>query len=96
MKTNSNSIARFDTRLSKEQKDFFEYAASLGGFRTLTEFVIFSVQEKARKIVNDHNTLLVSKKDKEIFFDALIDADKPNNKLKQAAERYKSIAKKSK
>ena len=44
--------ARFDTRLPKEQKDFFEFAANLGGFRTLTEFVIVSVQEKAKEIVD--------------------------------------------
>lgn len=96
MKANSNSIARFDTRLSKEQKDFFEYAASLGGFRTLTEFVIFSVQEKAKKIVADHNTLLESKKDKEIFFNALINASEPNTKLKDAAKRYKEVISKLK
>lgn len=91
MKTNTNSIARFDTRLSKEQKDFFEYAASLGGFRTLTEFVIFSVQERAQKIVKEHDTLLASKKDKEIFFNALLNSSKPNSKLKEAAKRYKEV-----
>jgi len=91
MKTNTNSIARFDTRLSKEQKDFFEYAASLGGFRTLTEFVIFSVQERAKKIVKEHNTLLASKRDKEIFFDALMSSSKPNSNLKEAAKRYKKV-----
>lgn len=96
MKANANSVARFDTRLSKEQKDFFEYAANLGGFRTLTEFVIFSVQEKAKKIVQEHNTILTSKKDKEIFFEAIINADKPNDKLKKAANRYKEISSKLK
>lgn len=94
MKTNTNSIARFDTRLSKEQKDFFTYAASLGGFRTLTEFVITSVQEKAQKIVKEHNTLLASKRDKEIFFDALLSSSKANRNLKEAAKRYKKVTSK--
>src|SRR5690606_38510950 len=39
--------ARFDARLSKEQKQFFEKAAYLGGYRSLTDFVILTVQEKA-------------------------------------------------
>ena len=42
MKTLEKS--RLDTRLSKEQKEFFEYAANIGGFKTLTEFIINSVQ----------------------------------------------------
>ncbi len=87
--------ARFDTRLSKEQKELFEYAAQLGGFRTLTEFVINSVQEKAKAIIDEHSTILASKKDKEIFFNAMLKSAVPNKKLKAAAAKYKkSIAKK--
>ncbi|MDP2384997.1 MAG: DUF1778 domain-containing protein [Bacteroidota bacterium] len=87
--------ARFDTRLSKEQKELFEYAAQLGGFRTLTDFVINSVQEKAKAIINQHAAILASKKDKEIFFNALLKPAAPNKKLMEAAVRYKkSLAKK--
>lgn len=80
---------RFDTRLPKEQKEFFEYAASLGGFRTLTEFVISSAQKQAKKIVEDHNKILASKKDQEIFFNALMNPEKPNENLKNAMTKYK-------
>lgn len=83
--------ARFDTRLSKEQKDFFEFAANLGGFRTLTEFVIVSVQEKAKEIVEEHNRIIASKRDQEIFFNELIKPSNPNEALTNAAMRYKSI-----
>jgi uncharacterized protein (DUF1778 family) len=83
--------ARFDTRLPKEQKDFFEFAATLGGFRTLTEFVIVSVQEKAKIIVEEHNKIISSKRDSEIFFKELINPSKPNEALKNAAARYKKI-----
>lgn len=87
MKTTEN--ARFDTRLPKEQKEFFEYAANLGGFRTLTEFVIFSVKERAKKIVDEHNKILASERDKEIFFNAIMNPQKPNKKLRNAALKYK-------
>ncbi len=86
MKTLEKS--RFDTRLTKEQKEFFEYAASLGGFRSLTEFVIFSVQQQANNIIEKRNSILASKKDQEIFFKAIIKPQEPNNKLKQAALRF--------
>lgn len=39
---------RFDTRLPKEQKVFFERAARWGGYRNLTDFVVTAVQEKAK------------------------------------------------
>lgn len=81
--------SRFDTRLPKEQKDLFEYAASLGGYRTLTEFVIVSVQERAKKIIEEHNKIIASKKDQEVFFNELINPSKSNKALKAAALRYK-------
>ncbi len=85
---NAMDKARFDTRLPKEQKDFFEYAASLGGFRTLTDFVISSVQEKAKKIVEEHDSILASKRDQEIFFNAITGTQNPNESLKSAARKY--------
>ena len=80
--------ARFDTRLPKKQKEFFERAAVLGGFRTLTEFVIYSVQDKAKQIVDEHNRILSSEKDKEVFFDALLGESQPNEALATAAKKY--------
>jgi uncharacterized protein (DUF1778 family) len=84
------AMARFDTKLSKAQKELFEYAASIGGFRTLTEFIISSVQEKAKTIIEQHKTTLASERDMEIFFDALTRPEKPNKKLIAAAQRYKN------
>jgi uncharacterized protein (DUF1778 family) len=81
-------MARFDTRMPLEQKEFFEYAASLGGFRTLTEFVMYSVKLQADKIVEKHNAILASKRDQEIFFNALVNPPLPNSNLKKAAKRY--------
>jgi uncharacterized protein (DUF1778 family) len=80
--------ARFDTKLPKEQKEFFEYAAQIGGFRTLTEFVIFSAQEHAMRIVEERNRILASEKDREIFFEALVNPPVPNEALKKAAAEY--------
>jgi uncharacterized protein (DUF1778 family) len=83
--------ARFDAKLTKDQKELFEYAASLGGFRTLTEFVIHSVQEKAKYIIKEHNNILSSQRDKEIFFSALLHPNRPNAKLQSAAKRYHNV-----
>ena len=87
-KTKPKGIARFDTRLSKEQKELFEYAAKLGGYRTLTEFVIHSAQEKARMIVQEHQQILKSDRDREIFFAELLNPGEPTQELQIAAEQY--------
>ena len=84
-----SQMARFDTRMPLEQKQFFEYAANLGGFRTLTEFVLYSVKLQADKIVERHSSILASKKDQELFFNAIINPPQPNDSLRKAAKRYK-------
>lgn len=87
------SIARFDTRLPKEQKEYFEYAANLGGYRTLTEFVLDAAQGKADEIVAKHRTIIGSKRDQEIFFEAIMNPPPPGKNLKAAAKRYEKLLK---
>jgi len=82
--------ARIDTRLSKDLKDSFELVASIEGFRNLTEFVIYSLKKESKSIIDKHNRILASKKDSEIFFNALINSDEPNQKLKFAMSSYQT------
>jgi uncharacterized protein (DUF1778 family) len=91
MKTNEKS--RLDIRLAKEKKELFEHVARLGGFKTLTDLVIFSVEKEAKKIIEEHETMLASQRDRETFFDALMSPPEPNEKLKRAASRYLAFIK---
>lgn len=83
--------ARFDTRLSKEQKMFFERAAQVGGYRSLTDFVVMAVQEKAKEIISENEQTIVSKRDSDIFFDAITNSPKANKNLTNAANEYKAL-----
>jgi uncharacterized protein (DUF1778 family) len=83
--------ARFDTRLTKEQKDFFERAASLGGFRSLTDFIIAAVQKRAKEIISESERVIDSQKDSEIFFEALTNPSSPNKDLIDAANEFKAF-----
>jgi uncharacterized protein (DUF1778 family) len=85
---------RFDTRLPKAQKEYFEYAASLGGFRTLTDFVIYAAQQQADNVMEKHNNIILSKKDAEVFFNTILNPPKPNDALKKAANAYKKLTQK--
>ncbi len=91
MSISSENKARFDTRLSKEQKDFFERAAILGGYRSLTDFVILTVQKKAKEIIEEREKIIASNRDSEIFFDAISNPDKPNKELLSAAKEFNSL-----
>jgi uncharacterized protein (DUF1778 family) len=86
--------ARFDTRLPREQKLLFERAASIGGYRNLSDFVILSAQEKANQIIKERETILASERDAGIFFDALMDGVSPNEKLLAASVEYKKATQK--
>jgi|APHig6443718053_1056840.scaffolds.fasta_scaffold566087_1 uncharacterized protein (DUF1778 family) len=85
------SLARFDTRLPEDQKEYFEYAAGLGGYRTLTEFVISSVQQKADEIVEKHRIFLATEKDQKIFFHAVMNPPAPNKRLLAAVKKYNKL-----
>ena len=85
------NTARFDAKLSKSQKELFENAAKVGGFRTLTEFVITTVQEKANEILEKNKMTIASERDREIFFRTISNPPLPNKKLIAAAKRYRNL-----
>jgi uncharacterized protein (DUF1778 family) len=79
---------RFDTRLSRKQKELFERAAQLGGYKTLSEFILSSAQQQADDILERHRQILADEKDRKTFFKALLHPPKPNATLKKAMARY--------
>ena len=91
MRISSENKARFDTRLSKEQKNFFERAAILGGYRSLTDFVILTVQKKAQEIIEERERIIASNRDSEIFYDAISKSDKTKKELVSAAKEFNSL-----
>jgi uncharacterized protein (DUF1778 family) len=88
MNTGIKDQARFDTRLPKEQKQLFEKAAYLGGYRNLTDFIVRTVQEKAKEIIKEKEQVIVSERDSQIFFDAITNSKKPSETLKKALDDY--------
>lgn len=96
MSTAIKEQARFDARLPKEQKQFFEKAAYLGGFRNLTDFIILTVQEKAKEIIKEKEQTIASERDSQIFFDAVINPKKPSETLRKALDDYNAFVSNSK
>ncbi len=89
--TNIEKTARFDTRLPVEQKKLFERAVKLGGFRSLTEFILAAAKEKAKEIIEESEMILASRRDEELFFSAVMNPESPNAALKEAAKLHNEL-----
>lgn len=73
-----------EIQLSKAQKALFEYAASLAGFDSVSEFVVQAAQFRAQELVEVHKRSIVSEQDRAIFFDALMNPAEPSQALRDA------------
>jgi len=83
--------ARLEARVPGGQKDFFQRAAALTG-RTLSEFVIDSAQEKAMKIVQEHEVIRLSRAEQIAFVSAVLTPAKPGARLRKAVRSYRQKA----
>jgi uncharacterized protein (DUF1778 family) len=79
---------RLEARVTAEQKSLIERAAALQG-RTVTDFVLTSVQDAARRAIEEHNQLALSVRDSEAFVDALLNPKPINNRLRDTVRRYR-------
>jgi uncharacterized protein (DUF1778 family) len=79
---------RLETRITADQKSLIERAAALQG-RTVTDFVLTSVQEAARRAIEEHQRLDLSIHDSEAFVDALINPKPVNDRLRDTVRRYR-------
>lgn len=86
------STERINARVPREQKRLFERAAQVGGFRSLTDFILDAAQQKADTIIREYHTILASEQDRQIFFREITSPSKPNTHLQNAANRYKKQA----
>ena len=84
----SHKAARFEARLTPEQKSILLRAAALTG-RSLTDFVVTSAQEAATRTLREHEAMTLSLRDREAFVAALLNAPAPGPRLRKAAQRYK-------
>lgn len=88
--TQTKTIARLEARISPETKSLLQKAADLEG-RTLTDFVIASVQAEAYRVIEKHQKLKLNLEDSQAFVDALLNPPPPNEALKKAALKHKQL-----
>lgn len=85
--------SRIEIRVSNEDKELFEYASNLRGFKSFSEFLRVVLTKEAKAIIAEENKILATKRDKEIFFNALMGKEEqPNKALISAIKYHKQIS----
>jgi uncharacterized protein (DUF1778 family) len=79
---------RLEARVTADQKSLIEHAAALQG-RTVTDFVLTSVQEAARRAIEEHQRLDLTMRDSQAFVDALVNPQPVNDRLRETVRRYR-------
>jgi uncharacterized protein (DUF1778 family) len=81
-------VQRLEARVTGEQKALIERAAALQG-RTVTDFILTSVQDAARRAIEDHQQLELAVRDSEAFVEALLNPKPVNDRLRDTVRRYR-------
>lgn len=79
---------RLETRMTADQKSLIERAAALQG-RSVTDFVLSSVQDAARRAIEEHQRLELSLRDSQAFVEALMNPVPVNDRLRDTVGRYR-------
>ena len=79
---------RLEARITPDQKELIERAACVQG-RTVTDFVVSTLQEAAKQAIADHTVWKLTQEQQKVFIGALTDAPAPNQKLQEAYKRLR-------
>lgn len=75
--------SRLGFRVDAQTKKLVERAAALER-RSLTDFCLTVLTQATQATITRHESIVLSERDREVFFDALVHSPKPNARLRQA------------
>jgi uncharacterized protein (DUF1778 family) len=81
---------RLEARVTSSQKKLIERAARAQG-RTVTEFVIATLQDASRRAIEESTVWKLSQDQQKAFVEALMGPPAPNAKLRAAYRRYEKL-----
>ncbi len=83
-------VQRLEVRVTAQQKRLIERAAALQG-RTVTDFVLTSVQDAARRTIEEHQQIKLSVRDSQAFVAALLNPKPVSDRLRDTVHRYREV-----
>lgn len=81
---------RLEARVTADQKALIEHAAALEG-RSITDFVLTSVQEAAKRAIAEHEVVKLSVRDSKAFVEALLNPREPSAEMRARVNRYRTV-----
>jgi uncharacterized protein (DUF1778 family) len=78
---------RINLRLDAASKQRLERAARLEG-QTLSRYVLGTALMRAEQVISEHETMVLSRRDAEVFFDRLADPPAMSAELSAALEEH--------
>lgn len=81
---------RLEARVTPAQKALIQRAADLSG-RSLTEFVVNSLQTAAEETIREHEVIKLSPEDSILFVEALLNPGEPSENLRAAFREYREF-----
>lgn len=79
--------SRIDLRISPEQKELLERAASLKGL-SVSSYLLSNSIETATRDIESHEKLVMSDNDRDLFLSLMENPPEPNQALKSAMKRF--------
>jgi uncharacterized protein (DUF1778 family) len=79
---------RLGFRVDEPTKALIERAAELER-RKLTDFCMTALTEAARRTIAEHETIVLSERDRAVFFDTLVNPPPPSERLHRAFAEHK-------
>lgn len=86
---NEPKTVRCEIRLTHQQQQSIEQAANLLGFRNASEYIRYTIQENARKVINDQSILEIAERDRERFMTEITNPKAPGKSLKDAVMQFR-------
>ena len=85
--TSTAKSERFNIRLDPAAKERIEQAASFEG-KTASSFILSSALAQAEQTIRKHETMVLKRRDAEVFFDALLQPSAMNSRLAAALKEH--------
>lgn len=90
METISTKTDRIEARVSPRTKEILVKAAAIQG-RTLSDFVVDALLEKAERVIEAHEVIVLTEEDRRVFFEALRNPPPPNAALRKAHQAHREL-----
>ena len=76
----TEKMDRIDLRITREQKELLARAAALSGV-SMSSFLVNNALDQAKRIVAEGETIVLSNRDRDLFYSILKNPPKPNKNL---------------